>query len=177
MTTPSQNSKLYTIGYTDLSTNYFITSKNIYTDIVSAAYDMNYTIQTTILKKFDVLLPHKFTYVPNNEKVSVSNELKLEYSKSLLINKNEYVIDIYLKKEKKGYIYNSNDNLHIFKFFINEHQQGEPKEKAFNNDTEDQNIQFDNVELEPEVLEVVLNNNHENLIKELREKIKKFKKD
>lgn len=176
--TTSANFKLYTIGYMDFSTNNFITSKNTYTDIISATYDLNYTIQSTILKKFDVLLPHKFTYVPNEERVSVSNELKLEYSKSLILNKNEYIIDIYLKKEKKGYMYNSNDIVHIFKFFVNEHHQGEPKEQAFSTETE-LNIQFDNVELElePEVLEVVINNNHENLIRELREKIKKFKKD
>lgn len=169
---------IYTIGYLDYANDKFVSSKNVYTDIISASYDLNYTIQSIIFKKFDVLLPHKFTFIPKNEKANCTNDLKLEYGKYLLINKNEYTIDIYLKKEKKGYVYNSSENIHVFKFLINEHISGEPQAKAFNLDTDELKIQFEHeLEAEPEVVEILLNNNYDNLIKELTEKIQKFKTD
>lgn len=173
--THKKSNQLFTIGYLDVTSNNFVASKNTYTDIASAAYDINYTIQSTILKKFDVLLPNKFSFVPNNEQASFIDNIKLEYGKYLVIHKNEYIIDIYLKKEKKGYIYNSNENEHVLKFFINEHTLGENEKIAF---SEEINIKLENIEdIETDVVEVLLNNNHENLIKELREKIKKYKKD
>jgi hypothetical protein len=111
----------YTVGYIDFETYSLKVSENLYKDISVAAYDLNFTISDIILKKYDILLRNSYIFVCKEERKDSVNTLKLSKDTSLLIKKKDLEIDIHILNEKKGYIYNTNNTNHVYKFFIKKH--------------------------------------------------------
>lgn len=111
----------YTIGYIDFETNALSSSENLYEDITLAAYDLNFTVCDLILKKYDILLRNSFLFVCNDSLKHSINTVKISSNKSIVTEKKGLELDIYLLNEKKGYIYNGQEKVHVYKFFINKH--------------------------------------------------------
>lgn len=111
----------YTIGYIDFEKNSLISSDNLYIDLSIAAYDLNFTISDLILKKYDILLRNSFLFVCKDELKDSINNVKINKDINIVTEKKGMEIDIFFINEKKGYIYNSMNRNHIYKFFINKH--------------------------------------------------------
>jgi hypothetical protein len=118
----------YTIGYISIENNSFTISENVYEDLSLAAYDLNFTISETVLKKYDILLRNSFLFVCKDELKDSINTVKISNNKSIITEKKGLELNIFLQNEKKGYIYNSQEKVLMYKFFINRHTQSLNKE-------------------------------------------------
>lgn len=158
------NTFIYTIGYLDCIKNEILSSENVYEDLSTAIYDINYKILEILASTFDINVQNKFLFLKDNDKNHVKNNLKIDDTKSILFVKIDKVIDIYLCEKKNGYIYNSENIRHYFKFYINKHLLD------LDNTSEitDNNIIL-NYPIEPS------NFKNDDLMKELAEKLKRIK--
>lgn len=158
------NTFIYTIGYLDCIKNEILSSENVYEDLSTAIYDINYKILEILASTFDINVQNKFLFLKDNEKNHVKNNLKIDDTKSILFVKIDKVIDIYLCEKKSGYIYNSENIRHYFKFYINKHLLD------LDNTSEitDSNVIL-NYPIEPS------NFKNDDLMKELAEKLKRIK--
>lgn len=201
----------YTIGYFDFGTNTLKSSENLYTDISVAAYDLNFTISELILKKYDILLRNSFLFVCKDEFKDSVNNIKINKDVNIVTEKKGLEINIFFINEKKGYIYNTNNKEHVYKFFINKHNHMneslikpfEVKESSSLNEKDDDTKNIEKVlltsnkiklskeyttpelstlvEQDEDKEEIIMVENWLNkndiFVKELSEKIKKYKVD
>lgn len=121
----------YTIGYIDFQTRSLKASENLYEDITLAAYDLNFTVSDLVLKKYDILLRNSFLFVCKNELKDSFNNVKISKDSSIVTEKKGLELDIYLLTEKKGYIYNGQEKVHIYKFYIQKHVAGSLNKEPF----------------------------------------------
>lgn len=178
---------IYTIGYVDYINNEISSSENVYNLFSSAIYDINYRILEIIEVKFDLNIQNKYLF--SEEKLCekfLKNKLNIDNKKSLLFIRTDKTIDIYLCETNKGYVYNSEDIRHYYKFYINKHHCDFFNE---DNDCNKENLNENNsllflkspLQLLPDLLPQTLQpkenkrNHNIDLINELKEKLKELK--
>ena len=113
----------YIGGYYDYKNDTIINLKNLYYDLKTIKYEINTTIRSMVYSNFNVELGSECLYIiepMRTTPISYKQEIKCPNNDIIIISKNseKNTIDIYKKQINKGYIYNSKNTQHVYKFFL-----------------------------------------------------------
>lgn len=170
---------IFTNGYINYQTNEIISNEHVYITLDEAIYNINNYIIKIFYDLFDIFIETKslfsFITIDNNNDNKCEKIIKISNGKILLIIKNKDSLDIYSKHINKGYIYNSENTKHLFKFFINRHCIFNPIKDVELSDA-DYNL-TNNLNITPTIINTVnkVSKYNDELLSELKQAITKFK--
>lgn len=112
---------VYTIGYIDYINNKFVSCDDIRPTLSLAIEDINYKILQLISENFDIHIQNKYLF--SQHKTSfVENKIKINNLNSIFIVHNDgETMDVFYSHTINGYVYNSKNLIHYYKFYINKH--------------------------------------------------------
>ena len=114
--------KLKFIGnYFHYNENKIMYSNKVHDSLDSVKCDLNFIISCIIKDNYNIFITDDFLFLQNplNVNINVTQSININEDKSLIFIKNGLVIDIFLNKKEKGYIYGSSAiNKHLYKFYI-----------------------------------------------------------
>lgn len=160
---------MYTIGYIDFREGTLHSNRIVYKELDDARYNSNFTLCKVILENYNIELENELLYIisPMNSRTSISEKkININQYESLNFIKNDnYYIDIYYHKVHPGYLYTEEKHLHVYKFYINNHDDIQDNNKTPNTPSNHTpNIQRRTLPADPRCNPL--------LMKELTEKIK-----
>lgn len=108
-------------NYFNYNENKIMYSNKVHDSIDSVKCDLNFIISCIIKDNYNIFITDDFLFLQNplNVNINVTQSININEDKSLIFIKNGLVIDIFLNKKEKGYIYGSSAiNKHLYKFYI-----------------------------------------------------------
>ncbi len=163
--------KCYIVGFNDFLLNDIQFCSPVFPTVSQAITNANSKIIEVLATKFDIYPQIKHMYTEENIENTSESVIQITNNKSLKILKTEKIIDIYSVEIIKGYIYNKHVVRHVLKFFINEQRTFNPKPVKSSCDL------FIQAAIMTHPFQPTIKKIPQDILSELKEKVKKFKID
>lgn len=121
-------------NYVNYQENKVMYSNKLHSNLDSVKCDLNFMISCFIQDNYGIFISDDFLFLQNplNVNINITQSIAINESTNLVFIKNGLVIDVFLDKKEKGYIYGTSnvEHIHLYKFYIVKiYEQNEEEEQ------------------------------------------------